>query len=85
MKTAIDGILATLLRSGAKQATKFVSAKEVIRLTRITYGKRKFDPRRLEVRIQHGPPNYAEREFIQSCKRAGERFPVRKVQLKFPK
>ena len=30
-----------------------------------------------------GRPAYAERHFIKMCKRAGEPFPVRKVQLKF--
>jgi len=30
-----------------------------------------------------GRPNYAEREFIKLCKKAGEPFPVKKMQLKF--
>jgi hypothetical protein len=31
-----------------------------------------------------GKPNYAERAFIKKCQRAGERFPVRRIQLQFP-
>jgi hypothetical protein len=30
-----------------------------------------------------GKPNYEEREFIKKCKKAGEPFPVKKIQVKF--
>ena len=33
--------------------------------------------------VSYGVPNYEERIFIKACKRAGEPFPVKKVQLKF--
>ena len=31
-----------------------------------------------------GKPNFAERAFVKKAVKAGEPFPVRKVQLKFP-
>lgn len=62
-------------------ATKYLSAKQTVRITR----------RRFQGKITHedsafvlsvGQPNYAERVFIKDCKNASEPFPVGKVQLK---
>lgn len=53
--------------------------------TRICFGGKL--PRKgskIEVVLTHGRPNYAQRQFIRRCQRAGEPFPVRKVQLRFP-
>lgn len=33
--------------------------------------------------VTHGRPNYEEREFIKLAKKAGEPFPIKKIQLKF--
>ncbi len=33
--------------------------------------------------LKIGRPNFREREFIRACKKAGEPFPVKKIQLKF--
>ncbi len=77
-----------LLTSEAWKAVLFVSPKLVIRGTRRFYSngaKPKPDKNRIEVLISVGPPNYREREFISACKRAGESFPVKKVQLAFKK
>ncbi len=70
-----------LLRSGARKATMYVDRDMTVKATR----QRKPDKRdRTETLIiTYGKPNYAEREFIKACKRAGEPLPVRKIQLKF--
>ena len=81
-----DSLVSALLKNGARCATRYVSDREVIRATRVCFGGKL--PRKganLEVVLSHGRPNYAEREFIRKCKLAGEPFPVKKVQLKFPK
>jgi hypothetical protein len=44
----------------------------------MTYG----DPRGPNI-IPFGRPNYRERVFIRDCIHAGEKFPVKKVQLDF--
>lgn len=33
--------------------------------------------------LTYGKPNYKEREFIKLCKKAGEKFPVKKIQIKY--
>lgn len=73
-----------LLTTGAFKATKYVSAKHVVRATRRRYRGRIVERGKIEIILTAGSPNYAEREFIKRCKRAGEPLPVRKVQLKYP-
>lgn len=77
-----DTLIGTLVAAKAIKATKYISDREIIRATRTKYGTR-FSPGNLEVTITRGKPNYIEREFIKACKKAGEPFPVKKVQLKF--
>ncbi len=79
-------VVQALLSNKARRATKYVSEKEIIRAVRPCYKGRL--PRKgsnLEVVLTHGRPNYEERQFIRKCKKAGEPFPVRKIQLKLPK
>lgn len=78
----VNDVVSALVKSNARKATKFVSDRMVVRAARRVYRGRKFDRRNIEVVLTVGRPNYAERKFIKVCKRAGERFPVRKVQLK---
>lgn len=73
-----------LLRSEAKKATKYLNERQIIRAVRKTYGG-KFGRGNIEVTLTIGKPNYVEREFIKLCKKAGEKFPLKQVQLKFPK
>ena len=67
--------------NGAKSATKYISPNLVARAVR--FGK--FDSQGLDVRVKLGRPNFAERKFIKLCKKAGEPFPVKKIQLTFSK
>ena len=68
-------------------ATKFLGEKMVVRATRRTYrGKiqtRPYSP--VEILLHIGRPNYEERQFIAACKKAGEPFPVKKIQFRFEK
>lgn len=81
-------VLDTLLATGASQALKYVSPTEVITATRLTYRgakARKFAAgRRLEVRLTVDRPNYLARRFVKACIKAGEPFPVMKIQLRYP-
>lgn len=71
----LDGI-------GAVMATKYLAPNLVVRATR----RGKFDKRNrsFEFVVTIGKPNYRERDFIAQCKRAGEKFPIKKIQLKYP-
>lgn len=80
-------LAAVLDRAECHTATKYITPKFVIRATRIVFN-RKIDKRdrRMDIIFTAGEPNYHARKFIKLCERAGEPFPVRKVQLtKFPK
>jgi hypothetical protein len=37
--------------------------------------------RQTEIVVTIGKPNYAERKFIELAKKAGEPFPIKKIQL----
>lgn len=82
---AVTHTVEMLLRQEAHRATKYLSEKEVVTATRKLFGN-KIDKRdrNIEIILKIGRPNYIEREFIKQCKKAGEPFPVKKIQLKFP-
>ena len=77
-----DLIIETLVAAKAIKATKYISDKEIIRATRTRFGN-SFKGGNLEMTITRGKPNFIEREFIKACKKSGEPFPVKKIQLKF--
>ena len=82
---AVTHTVELLLRSEAHKATKYLSDKEVVNATRkLVGGKIDKRDRSIEILLKIGKPNYQEREFIKQCKKAGEPFPVKKVQLKYP-
>lgn len=81
---AFTTVIEMLLRHNLKKATKFVSDKLTVKAT----SQRKPDGREASrvIIITFGRPNYAERKYIKILKRAGEPFPVKRVQMKpFPK
>lgn len=84
MKITRDSIAKTvhgLLETGARKATFYLDEKTVVTATR------RHRPRKLEgtteILLTMGKPNYAGREFVKACKKAGEPFPVRRLQLKW--
>lgn len=80
-RSAITKAALGVLETGAKRATVYLDEKTVVSCA----ARHKPDKRskRVEVVIKAGAPNYAERQFIADCRKAGEPLPVRKVQLKW--
>ena len=89
MNTSEYKTVATLVEmlevGGAWRAVKYLTPKRVIRATaRLNHGRPRRKTANVEVLITIGRPNYRERQFIATCLKAGEPFPVRKVALQFP-
>lgn len=70
-----------LLRSGARSATVYLSTEDRVTATHVHKQDRR--SRSTTISVTFGKLNYAGRKFVKSCKRSGEPFPVRRVQLKF--
>lgn len=80
-------VIEAILSTGALKATKYISPKEIVRAVRKSYrfnGRKVIKGANMEITLTIGKPNYVEREFIKACQKAGEPFPIKKVQLKFP-
>lgn len=65
-----------------KTATMYVSEKFIVKATW------SINPRggklcSATILVTYGKPNYLERLFIANCLKAGEKFPVKKVQFRF--
>lgn len=78
-RTALTRTYTTLVNSEAKTATAYLSPTLVLRITR--QGTHQSRDRRQTYLVTVGQPNHAARAFIRQCRKAGEPFPVRKVQL----
>lgn len=72
--------IAALQQSNAHTATVFLSDRRTVTATRLRYRGRP-DRHTFEARLTIGRPNYRGRQFIRLAQRAGERFPIRRVQL----
>jgi predicted secreted acid phosphatase len=87
MYHALSDVVGLCVVAGARQATKYVSNKnggQVVTATR-RHRPRKYDDM-MEIVLKVGRPNWKEQRFIRLCERAKEKFPVRKVQIKwYPK
>lgn len=64
------------------KATQFVSSKFIVRAVRKRFNKKIRKASNIEIHLTLGRPNYLERKFIKDCQKAGEPFPVKKIQLK---
>ena len=72
----------TLIEREMHTATKYIEPKHVIRATRKVFdGKISRRDNRIEIMFTEGVPNYHARKFIKLCQKAGEPFPVKKIQL----
>lgn len=67
-----------MLNKSVKSAVKYNSEDERIKMSKVY---RKTYP--LDLRLTIGRPNYSERKFIKQCVKAGEPFPIKKIQLKY--
>lgn len=81
---AVSGVIENLLQANAWKATKFISDRIIVRATRQLFHKKLSNIGNLEIVLTFGKPNYEEREYIRQCKKAGVKFPLKKVWLKFP-
>jgi hypothetical protein len=72
-----------IIELGAKRVTKYISPKLTVKATH--QGKHDRRDKSNTVLVTIGRPNYSEREFIKTAQKAGEPFPVKKVQIKWPK
>lgn len=80
---AIAKTISALLDTGARKASLYVNPRFVINVSRHWYKRGRNDLRDPKLSVRFGLPNYVNRKFIKACKKAGEPFPVKKVQLKF--
>lgn len=70
-----------LMEPGAWMATKYISPNLVVRATiRRSRGKVPDKWRHRDIVLSISPPNYLERPFVKDAKKAGELFPIKKVQ-----
>ena len=86
IKNAVSQVVDILISTEAKSAVKYLNDKLTIKASRKLF-RGKIDKRNtiIQIVLTIGKPNYEAREFIKKCKKAGEPFPVKKVQLKFTK
>jgi hypothetical protein len=75
----ISDVVEVVRTDGIKSAVKYVSTDLVIKATKRSWSCAKHT----EILLCIGKPNFYEREFIKRCKKVGEKFPVRKIQIKF--
>ena len=84
-------VAAALLDSGARKATLYLSPKLTVKASRPAYKNKegvyhKIEDKRAtraDIVFTAGAPNFEERMFIRQATKAGEPFPIKKVQLKF--
>jgi hypothetical protein len=74
-----------ILEGAAYKATKYINETLTVKATRKRYKGRIYKNHAVEILFTVGKPNYEEREFIKKCKKAGESFPVKKIQEKWNK
>jgi len=79
----LNRLIDTVISNAAQKGTLFVSPKLVAKATR----RHRIDGRdsRVEFVLTLGAPNFAERKTIKTFQKAGVKFPVSKIQLKYPK
>lgn len=70
---------------GVYKATKYISDSLTLKATRKRYKGKCFNNKVIDLVFTLGKPNYEERKFIKLLLKAGDPFPVKKVQLKFIK
>jgi hypothetical protein len=78
-------LVAETVKAGAVRGTQYVSPKEVVRVTRRRYRGKVKARGPIELTVTVGRPNYRERLFVKRCVKAGEPFPVKRIQWTFAK
>jgi hypothetical protein len=83
LKTVVGNAVDAVISKGAKRAVKYLTPDCIVRATFI--GKRRDAYSSNDIRLSIGKPNYLERRFIRLAIAAGQKFPIKKIQLKFSK
>ncbi len=76
----VGRVVNALIDQDAKKVTAFLGPLLTVKASR--RGKLDRRARTLDLVVTIGTPNYAERRFIRDCQRAGEPFPVKRLQIK---
>jgi hypothetical protein len=83
-RNAVNAVVTSMLECPKlKRVSKYVSPNLVINGTRMHPATKR--SRSTTIVLSVGKPNYRNSEFIRTCKKAGEPFPVKKLQLKWYK
>lgn len=80
-KSIAQTVESVLETAEVRQATTFLDENTVVTATRRHRPDRRAN--HTELVLTMGKPNFRQREFIKSCRKAHEPFPVKKTQLKF--
>lgn len=81
-RSSLEAVVETLISNPkVRSATKYESPTLVVTATR--RGKERANSKHIEMVLTIGKPNFRGRAFIKACQKAGEPFPVRKVQLRW--
>lgn len=80
-RNAFAKVIEGLLETGARSATVYLSPTQRVTATHIH--KPSARNRHTTIAVTYGQLNYAGREFVKACRKAGEPLPVRKVQLRW--
>lgn len=78
--TALTHLVAAMDNPKVRTATYYDSPKHTLRLTR--QGKPDRRARSKTFVLTVGAPNYEARQFIKKARRAGEPFPIKRVQVR---
>lgn len=81
----VQNVVSLLIKTRARRAIKYISPKEIIRATRVRERGKIAKNGTVTIVLTVGRPNSIEAKFVKNCVKAGEPFPVRNIQLKFPK
>ena len=73
-------LMEAVLLAGAKKATCYLNAREVVKAT--YQGKRYKRVRQRTVVVTVGAPDYKERMFLKNAKKEGKRFPITVFRMK---
>ena len=80
LERAISQVASVILRYDIKRATKYLLPNYTVKAT--VQGNPDGRSRQRTILVTYGRPNYVEERFIKLAKKAGEPFPVKKVQMK---
>ncbi len=76
-------VIEPLILNEVIKATKYINPKFVIKAKRKAFNGKISKRGNIEIILTIGRPNFQERQFIKQAIKAGEPFPIKKIQLKY--